>query len=53
MAGSAREAPAAKPSITITQPTDRYRYVASDLRRTGVIAGVFFVILIVLRFVLR
>jgi len=50
---SSKEAPVAKSAVAVVEQAEHYRYVVSDLRRTAVIAGALFVILIVLYFLLR
>jgi hypothetical protein len=44
-------APSVEPAISSAQAT-RYRYILPELRHIGIIAGILFVILIVLTFVL-
>jgi hypothetical protein len=48
---SLKQTPVAKSPMVITQETNRY--VLSDIRRTAIIAGAIFIILIVLYFLLR
>jgi len=50
---SSKQAPAAKSLVTTAEQTERYRYVVADLKRTAVIAGAMFLLLIVLYFLLR
>ena len=48
-----KQAPLARPPITVAERPEQYQYVLSDLRRAGIIAAVIFVLLIALSFFLR
>lgn len=40
-------------ALAATEQAERYKYVASDLKRTAIVAGVIFLLLILLYFLLR
>jgi hypothetical protein len=44
--------PVAEPPSVLAQTT-RYRYILPELRRIGIVAGVLFIIIIVLSFIIR
>jgi hypothetical protein len=48
-----KQAPAARPPITVAERSERYQYVLSDLKRALVIAGALLLLLIALSFFLR
>ncbi len=48
-----KQAPVAKPPVTVVEQPVRYPYVLSELRRTAVIAGGILVLLVALYFILR
>ena len=50
---SPKQAPAARPPITVAERSERYHYVLSDLKRALVIAGALLLLLIALSFFLR
>ena len=50
---SPKQAPVARPPITVAERPERYQYVLSDLRRAAIIATVLFILLIALSFFLR
>lgn len=47
-----KQIPVVKSSTTTAEPTERHRYILSDVRRSLTIAGVLIALLIILKFLL-
>ena len=48
-----KQAPATKPPMTVADMATRYQYVLPELRRIAIIAGVMFLIIVILSFFFR